>query len=97
MNIQDFNFTTKQVGINQLECSVISKESNNKYTIIINANGIPPNQWIFDRFMEDKGLKHFFVDIESEIVQDVKSGENQVVIANSEKVEKIVDKVETLV
>ena len=88
MNIQDFNFTTKQVGINQLECSVINKESNNKYTIIINANGIPPDDWIFARFLEDKKLQHFFVDIEAEKIYD------EVIVEKKEIVSEELKKVE---
>jgi hypothetical protein len=71
MGIEDFNFFTKQIGSNQLQCSLINKESNIKYSIIINANGTPPDSWIFDRFVEDRGLKNFWIDIESQVV-DIK-------------------------
>lgn len=79
MNIEDFNFSVNQIVPGLIECLLVNKQDNSKFGIIIKANGIPPNNWIFDRFLEDKKLKNFFVDIQSEIVYDVKSEQNQVV------------------
>lgn len=63
MNIEDFEFGYSHLPRNKLEIFLINKENKNKYTLIISANSIPPPDWIFDRFLEDRGLKNFFIDV----------------------------------
>ncbi len=98
MKIEDFDFATKQVSKMQVECTLINRETKNKYGIIIRGNGIPPNEWIFDRFIEDRKMQRFFVDIEAEKIYDeVIVEKKEIIIEELKKVEEKVDKQETLV
>jgi hypothetical protein len=80
MKIEDFDFATKQISNSHVECILINRESKIKFGAIIQANGMPPNEWVFSKFLEDKRMNHFFIDIEGQIVH------NEVIVDKKETV-----------
>lgn len=98
MNIEEFDFSIKEKAPGFAECILINRESKVRFGIIIRANGLPPNNWVFDRFLEDRKLQNFFVDIESQVVYDEVIVEKKEVFDEElKKVEKTVDETKILV
>ena len=50
------------------ECLMLHRESKMTYGIVIQANGVPPNDWIFQQFM-NRG-KEFFIDISVDVITE---------------------------
>jgi len=68
MKIEDFTFATKQVRGNWFECLMCHRESKITYGIVIQGNGMPPNDWVFQQFLNNG--KAFFIDVGGDIIPE---------------------------
>lgn len=58
----DYEYSIKPIRPNTLECILIDKETNIRYGMVCQTNGMPPNEWVFQQFQQNP--KGFFVDVD---------------------------------
>ncbi len=67
MNIEDYKFSSRQLGQNAFESTITNKD-NVSFSCSYRANAPAPNDIIFNEFL--KNGRNFTINVESEIIKD---------------------------
>lgn len=70
LNINNFCFEYKQLNRIQYKCLILNKNNGAKFSIYINSQNQPPNDWLFNLYKSN--FKDFILEIDSEIIKENK-------------------------